>query len=123
MQIVWHASDDALRFFIQEYLDSFCSWDLLVFLAHNPESVDTPRGLATRIGRPVSEIASCLARLSEKGLIESASAFGEQLYRLSGDEEQLSVLQRFARMQSDPATRTEALRRIMESQADGVSPA
>jgi hypothetical protein len=122
MQINWHPTDDGLDHFIREYLDSFCSWDLLVFLAHNPDSVDTARGLATRIGRPVPEITQCLARLVQKGVVEGASAFGDEVFRLSADQDLLAVLNRFARQQGEPSLRAAAVRRIMAETPQAVPP-
>lgn len=115
MQIAWHPSDDELSSFMDAYLDSFCVWDILMFLAHNPEALETPGGLGARIGRPGDEVQQCLDRLRSKGLVQVATAFDENVYRLVPESGDLAVLRRFAAQQSEPAVRAEALRRIMDA--------
>lgn len=113
MQIEWHPDDEALTAFVDTFVDSFCCWDVLVFYAYNRDAVDTPRGLAGRVGRPEDQVAEALERLAAEGVVEVADAFGERVYRLSGDDVFFATLKRFAERQHDPAVRANVLRHII----------
>lgn len=62
--------DPRLEQFIEEYLDSFVSWDLILFFHHNPGVVDGAFGLAARLGRSVENVEEALEKLEAKGVVK-----------------------------------------------------
>ena len=120
MQIEWHPGDDELAGFIRSYLDSFCTWDILVYLAHVPDVVTTVDSLAPKVGRPAADVFESMERLTASGLLESSHEFGQLVYRLDGHEENRRLLKRFADHHCDEDVRTLALRWVI-SRRNGQS--
>lgn len=113
MRVQWRPEDEALSAFIEEYLDTFCTWDVLVYLAHHPDFFGPADRLAALVGRPIAEAVASMRRLVEKGLAEVVAGEGGDRYRLAAGDERLELLHRFAVGQEDRTVRMEALRKVM----------
>jgi predicted transcriptional regulator len=61
--------DEELKKFIDEYMDSFLSWDLVVYFHNNFEVKDTISNLAIRLGFKEGDLDSEIRKLAEKGLL------------------------------------------------------
>ncbi len=82
--------DPRLEKFVDEFLDSFVSWDLIIFFHHNPGVVDSAYGLAARLGRSVESIEQTLAKLVEKGVVkEKTGSQGVYYYQPTEEFENL----------------------------------
>jgi hypothetical protein len=55
--------------FLDNYIDSFIAWDLIVFFHTNSGVIDTPSGLAARLGRHEDEVKRALEQLCQKGVL------------------------------------------------------
>ncbi len=78
--------DPQLEQFIMEYLDSFVSWDLILFFYHNPGVVDGAFGLAARLGRSVQSIEEALEKLEAKGVVQKRGG-GNVIYSYTPSED------------------------------------
>lgn len=116
MRIDWRPADEELTAFIHAYLDSLCTWEMLLYFAQAPDATNTVETLASRVGRAANEVAGCVQRLSEEGLLDSVHAFDETVYRVTHDAEKRVLLKRFADTQREPGMRVEALRWVMSRQ-------
>lgn len=115
-RIQWRPEDEELAEFIVEYLDTFCTWDVLVFLANNPDAVNAAGEIAALVGRPVDDVSVCMNDLAARGLVAvdaTPGGAGVLRYRLVDDEARRAVLRRFAAGQEDRMVRMEALRHVM----------
>lgn len=59
--------------FVEEYVDSFICWDILLFFYNNPGALETSDSLSNRLGRNESDVSTGLAILTKKGVLLSAA--------------------------------------------------
>ena len=66
--------------FVDNYIDCFVSWDILVYFHENPDMERKLSGIAMDIGRRPSSIEKNLANFVESGIIatESGESEGEE---------------------------------------------
>ncbi|MDZ4168365.1 MAG: hypothetical protein U1E26_01740 [Coriobacteriia bacterium] len=69
--------------FVERYVSSLLTWDILVFFHRNPEAVLDAEGLASRLGRRVDEIEPEVDLLVEGRVLQCAG--GLIRYRPSGE--------------------------------------
>lgn len=119
MRIDWQPADEELLEFVRGYLDSFCTWDVLVYLAHALDEPHTVEELSHRVGRSQSEVGPCVERLDQVGLIHSHREFGMTVYSATRCERLRGLVHRFAEQQARPSLRAEALRVVMAKQEEG----
>lgn len=110
MRINWYPRNDELASFVDEYVDSFASWDLLLFFHFNSDTSGTAESLAGRLGRPVDEIAAALDRFCRHGWVRLS---GGQVYRLDLNDEVRQDLARFALAQDNRELRLQLIRSIL----------
>ena len=65
-----NSAKDVLRF-VNEYVDSFISWDILIFFHHNPSAIETSRSLSGRLGRRLEDTKDGLTFLCEKCVLRT----------------------------------------------------
>jgi len=58
--------------FVDEYIDSFVGWDILLFFHRNPDAVETASSLAKRLGRGEPDVKEEINRLVKKGVLTPA---------------------------------------------------
>lgn len=114
MNLNWRPKDEALNDFVDSHVDSFVTWDLLLFFHFNPDVADTAEGLAGRLGRPASEVALALERFCGDGWVLRCEGGGGQSYRLALSDEMKQNLARFARAQEDRELRLGLIRSILQ---------
>lgn len=118
MRIDWQAADEELFEFVRSYLDSFCTWDVLVFLAHSLDEPHTVEELSHRVGRSQCEVGPCMERLAEVGLVHAHREFGMTVYSATRCERLRALAGRFAEQQTQPLLRAEALRVVMAKEEE-----
>lgn len=62
----------AVMQFVERYVGSLLTWDILVFFHRNPDAVLDVEGLATRLGRRQAEIEPEIATLADARILQSA---------------------------------------------------
>lgn len=86
-----------LRDFIVNYIDSFLTWDLLVFFHTNPGTINGPAELAASLGRKEDEIKDPLDFLESKQVLKRKSFRGKNVYFYSPPEEIKEKVEKFVK--------------------------
>lgn len=63
---------DNVHMFVDEYIDSFISWDILLYFHRNSSAVETPASLANRLGRNQSDVEAEIDKLVKKDVLTRA---------------------------------------------------
>ena len=85
-----------IRIFLDEVVDSFVMWDILIFCSKKIGEFETPSRVAQLLGRPVEEMTKPVQKLEKMGLITTEKRIdGEQVCRLNQGSNQFSLLKRF----------------------------
>ncbi len=108
---------DELRKFIERFVDSFVSWDLIVFFQNNPGIVDTPTGLASRLGRKEEEVRKALDGLCQKGLLRKKEGGGKEVYIYSPPPHLKKVVDEFTKSLDDRSFRLRVLSYLLKKGA------
>lgn len=88
--LVDHANDliaHEVREFISENVDSFITWDLLVFLHGNPEFMGNILDLAAALGRDEKDVLKAVLFSVERGFLVAERKAGEPFYWFINDPE------------------------------------
>jgi DNA-binding transcriptional ArsR family regulator len=118
VRIDWQPADEELLGFVRGYLDSFCTWDVLVYLAHAMDEPHTVEELSHRVGRSQTEVGPCMERLDKAGLVHARREFGMSVFSTTRCERLRGLVLRFAEQQSQPSLRAEALRVVMAKEEE-----
>jgi predicted transcriptional regulator len=112
--------DPRVERFVEEYVDSFITWDLILFFHENPYAVGTPSSIALSIGRLGSDIESYLDRLVEKGVLareEDSGEGGEAVYSYRPKPEFEKMVMEFKRALKDRASRLIIVSKVLQKEA------
>ena len=60
---------EGVHSFVDDYVVSFVSWDILLYFHRNADAIETPSSLASRLGRRQRDIEAEISRLVEKGVL------------------------------------------------------
>ncbi len=58
--------------FVDEYIDSFLSWDIIMYYHRNTSAIETPDSLASRLGRNRRDVEAEIRKLVRKGVLTPA---------------------------------------------------
>jgi hypothetical protein len=87
---------DDIRAFIDEVVDSFVMWDLLIFCSKKKEAMDTPAHAAQLLGRAPEEVLKPAQKLEKLGLvIFTKRVDGEPMCSLDKSSPKFPLLERF----------------------------
>ncbi len=107
--------------FVDEYVDRFATWDILVFFHENPGVERKPSAIASDIGRKAALVEEALAVLKEKGVLErEPDEAGEPTYRYAASPDFTAGLDSFLAATRDRATRLAIVSRILQKEARNV---
>jgi hypothetical protein len=85
-----------IRTFLDNVVDSFVMWDILIFCSKKLNEVETPSRMAQLLGRPVDEMTKPIQKLEKLGLITLEKRIDvEQVCRLNQGSKQFPLLKRF----------------------------
>ena len=85
-----------IRTFIDEVVDSFVMWDLLIFCSKKIGEMETPARVAQMLGRPADELQKPVLKLERMGLVTLEKRVdGEKACRLNTKSERYPLLQQF----------------------------
>lgn len=68
-----------IRGFIDEVVDSFVMWDLLIFCSKKGTEAETPAHVAELLGRPAEELMKPVQKLKKIGLVEELGLPGNEV--------------------------------------------
>src|SRR5512133_2703464 len=80
--------------FIQKYLTSDTTWELLKHFAENPGMVETSKGFARRLGKDIRQIGDALKSLSRTGIISNGRGGETGGYALAAEGNEKALLKR-----------------------------
>jgi hypothetical protein len=105
---------DPMAKFIDEIVDSFVVWDLLIGFSRRPEVVASAETFGSLLGRPVEDVSAALTRLAEKGLVKtSLSDTQEILFEFDRATPLRDILQEFANFNDAQENRLKILSRLL----------
>ena len=85
-----------VRAFIDEVVDSFVMWDLLIFMSKKLGEAETPARIAQLLGRKTEEVLKPAQKLEKLSLVTlDKRVDGETICRLNKKSERFSSLERF----------------------------
>ena len=118
--------DERVRQFIQETVQTIIGLDIVLFFQANPDTFDTPAGLALRLRRQVAQIEPILVRLAGHGILEvHPRGDGQyQCYALVRSPQVWNLLCLLSEAYlDDPHTRKQIVHMLIGQQWPGQDPA
>ena len=85
-----------VKAFLDEVVDSFVMWDLLIFCSKKSEDMETPSRVAQLLGRSVEELNKPVQKLEKLGLVNTVKQMdGEIACQLNKKSKYFTDLERF----------------------------
>ncbi|MBN2027859.1 MAG: hypothetical protein JW854_13980 [Actinobacteria bacterium] len=112
--------DQQVSIFVDEYVDSFITWDLILFFHENPYTVGSPSSIAMSIGRLGSDIEPFLERMTEKSILSHEFRAGdgaETIYAYKPEPEFEKAVIEFKRALKDRASRLIIVSKVLQKEA------
>jgi hypothetical protein len=112
--------DPQVSLFVDEYIDSFITWDLILFFHENPYTVGSPSSIAMSIGRLGADIEPFLERLTEKGILSCEFRAGngaEAIYAYKPEADFEKSVVEFKRALKDRASRLIIVSKVLQKEA------
>jgi hypothetical protein len=96
--------------FVEEYVDSFISWDILLFFYNNPGALESSESLSNRLGRNEKDVSAGLRALATKGVLLSAT---KGIYQSNPDPQFQARVKAFNDALSIAPTRLSILNQVL----------
>jgi predicted transcriptional regulator len=112
--------DPQVSLFVDEYIDSFITWDLILFFHENPYTVGSSSSIAMSIGRLGSDIEPFLEKMTEKGILTHEFRAGngaETIYAYKPDSDFEKMVMEFKRALKDRASRLIIVSKVLQKEA------
>lgn len=112
--------DPQVGAFVEEYIDSFISWDLIIFFHENPYTVGSPSSIAMSIGRLGSDIEPYLEKLADKGVLTReyrGQGGSETIYAYKPEPGFEKMVIEFKRALKDRASRLIIVSKVLQKEA------
>jgi hypothetical protein len=110
----WDVSEDtAVDEFVDRCVTSFAAWDLIIYLARNPETCGTRSHLAQLLGRQESDMLPALDLLTHEGVVDEHVDDGDDCFVFTTDEDVRDLVRRFIRLSERREHRLEYVRRVL----------
>ncbi len=112
--------DAQVSAFVDEYVDSFVTWDLILFFHENPYTVGSPSSIAMSIGRLGADIEPYLEKMTEKGILSHELRPGdgaEAIYAYKPEPEFEKLVREFKRALKDRASRLIIVSKVLQKEA------
>ncbi|HTY09067.1 MAG TPA: hypothetical protein VMF29_07880 [Candidatus Edwardsbacteria bacterium] len=109
-------SDNELNSFIQQNIDSFLKWDILVYFSRVPEAVETLEGLSRLTGKATAEIEPPLTELVSAGVLAAQrQGTSQPSYAVDPGFRHRDILEKVNTEMRDRGARLKLLTMTMES--------
>lgn len=79
---------------LKKFFDSELHRKIILFFQENPNSIDTPRGVATWVGCSRDEAKKALKELAEAGVLSSISTSSTSGYSRTQDKKIISKIEK-----------------------------
>lgn len=110
--------------FLKQYLDSFITWDLLLFFYNNPSTSETLSSLSVRLGRNEDEVLPTLHSMTAKGILEKKKDGAGEIYCYFPGAELQKKIEEFVQALESRDKRLAILTHVLQREAnyDSVGP-
>lgn len=102
--------DGEVHKFVEEYVDSFISWDILLFFYNNPGALESSSSLSNRLGRNEKDVTAGLSTLSKKGVLLQVD---KGVFQSNPDPQFLNRVREFSEALSVASTRLSILNLVL----------
>lgn len=112
--------DPQVSMFVDDYVDSFITWDLILFFHDNPYTVGSPSSIAMSIGRLGADIEPFLEKMTGKGILSHEFRAGdgaETIYAYKPEAEFEKMVREFKRSLKDRASRLIIVSKVLQKEA------
>lgn len=112
--------DPQVSIFVEEYVDSFITWDLILFFHENPYTVGSPSSIAMSIGRLGSDIEPYLEKMADKTILSHEFRAGdtaEAIYAYKPEPDFEKMVMEFKRALKDRASRLIIVSKVLQKEA------
>ncbi len=109
---------DNIRGFVDEVVDSFVMWDLLIYAVKKETELDTPARMAQLLGRTAEDVLKPLQKLEKLGMVFLDKRLdGELNCRLNEKTAYLPALQAFCKYNETQENRLRILSYLLQKKA------
>jgi hypothetical protein len=109
-------SDNELNSFIQDHIDSFVKWDILVYYSRVPDTVETIDSLSRLTGKAPSDIERPLDELVASEVLRSVgNGTNQSNYSIAPSFRHRTILEKVNTEMLDRSARLKLLTMTMES--------
>ena len=112
--------DPTVSGFVDEFIDSFITWDLILFFYENPFTMGTPSSIAMSIGRLDSDVLPYLEKLVEKNVIMRETRVqdsAETVFSYTPNKEFEARVEEFRKALKDRASRLMIVSKVLQKEA------
>lgn len=112
--------DPSVSSFVDEYLDSFITWDLILFFYENPFTVGSPSSIAMSIGRLDSDVLPYLEKLVDKNILSKELQVrdsSETIFSYVPEKNFESSVEEFKKALKDRASRLMIVSKVLQKEA------
>ncbi len=112
--------DPNVSSFVEEYIDSFITWDLILFFYENPFTVGSPSSIAMSIGRLDSDVLPYLEMLVAKEILSSELQVRESpetIFSYVPDKGFETRVEEFKKALKDRASRLMIVSKVLQKEA------
>ncbi len=112
--------DPEVSSFVEEYIDSFITWDLILFFYENPFTVGSPSSIAMSIGRLDSDVLPYLELLVGKKVLTSelqVRESAETIYSYVPDRQFEARVEGFRKSLKDRTSRLMIVSKVLQKEA------
>lgn len=112
--------DPQVGSFVEEYVDSFITWDLILFFHENPYTIGSSSSIAMSIGRLGSDIEPYLEKLADKGILSHEFRAGDgadTIYAYKPEPDFEKMVMEFKRALKDRASRLIIVSKVLQKEA------
>jgi hypothetical protein len=104
-----------IKNFLDEVVNSFTMWDLLIFFSKKNTELSSPAYIARRLGRPLDEVKIPIQRLEKLGLVVLDKLLdGELNCRINEQSSLVSFLNKFAEYNERQESRLKILSYLLQ---------
>lgn len=105
--------NEEVEAFVNKYIDSFVTWDLIVFFNHNPNVFDTSNNIARKIGRNEEEVSAALEELKNKNVLNLLNKT-PRIYTFEPSNEIKQMIGKFVELLKDPVARLQIVSLVLK---------
>jgi hypothetical protein len=96
--------------FVDAYVDSFISWDILIFFHHNSSAIENAGSLSGRLGRRLEDTKDGLTFLCDKGVLHTED---NETYEFKPEDQLAKQITAFSDALTQPDTRLRILSKVL----------